>query len=151
MSSYQDIFPGIAFFFLVPLTLIAGAALWVCITFTEAESQDGVLTDGGKRMVRSRVFLGIGFAIYCVLLLGYAFASGGVSMSAFWVEHWVIQLVLMVAADASTIVAVVYGFQVRGSRSWIIHVATILLAIPSTLVTLLLLLGVQVSQPPILP
>ena len=142
MSSYQEIFPGIAFFFLVPLAMIAAAALWVCITFPEAESQDGVLTDGGKRMVRSRVFLGIGGAIYCLLLLGYAFAPDGVSMSAFWVTHWVIQLVLMVAADASTIIAVVYGLQVRGSRSWIIRVATIFLAIPSTVVTLMFLVYV---------
>ena len=67
MGSGFGLSNDVGFFFFWPLTLLATVAVWVCIGFTKTESRDGVLTDGGKRMVRSRVFLGIGCAIYYFL------------------------------------------------------------------------------------
>ena len=130
---------AVGFFYLWPLTFLVTVAVWVCIDLTGAESHDGLLTEGGKRTVRSRMFLGAGCAIYFLCIsLGVVFKSAEEPMLVlgFWDKHWHVFLALLAGAEVSILIATVYGFLARGKRSWIIRIATALVALSSTLVTL---------------
>jgi hypothetical protein len=133
---------AVGFFYLWPLTFLATVAVWVCIGFTETESHGRVLTEGGKRMVRSRAFLGAGCAIYYLCIsIGVVFKSNDEPMLVlgFWVKHWHVFLALLAGTEISILIAAIYGFLARGRRSWIIRIATVLVALSSTLVTLVFL------------
>ncbi len=132
---------GIAgFTFLWPLALITLAASIACGAYTEAEHEEGVLTFGGRRMIRSRIALGVSCGIYCLcLLLDFAFTGEKYSVFAFWGMHWQVLLIAMAGANVSSLFASVYGFQARGRGRWIIRTATSFVAIASTTLTLLLI------------
>ncbi len=133
---------AVGFFYLWPLMFLITIAVYVCLAYTKPESNGEVLTDGGKRMVRSRLFLGVGCAVYylCVTL-GVAFKSGGEPMLVlgFWDMHRDAFLTLIIGAQVSMLIATVYSFRARGHRTWVIQIATVLVAISSALVTLLFL------------
>jgi hypothetical protein len=133
---------AVGFLFFWPLAFVAVAGVWVCTAYTEPESCGGVLTVGGKRMARSRVFLGIGCAIYCLCIaFGVAFNSidDPALVLGFWLRHWNIFMALVVSAEASMLIAMAYSFQASGDRIWLIRVATVILVMASTFVTLLFL------------
>lgn len=128
------------FFYLWPLTFLAIIAVWICISLTEAEYDDGALTQGGKRMILSRIFLGIGCGIYCLcILLGHALTRENEQDFGFWDRHWHLFMAFVVAAEFSMLIAMVYGLQARGSRIWVIRCATVFIVILSTFVTILFL------------
>src|ERR1700723_450666 len=132
------------FVYFWPLIFLAANAVWVCIAFIGPESNGGVLTDGGKRLARSRVFLGVGCAIdYLCVAIGVAFRSGDSNepmlVLGFWDNHWHVFLALILSADVSMLIAMVCALRGRGSRSWIIQIATVIVVISSTFVTLLFL------------
>jgi hypothetical protein len=93
-------------------------------------------------MVRSRAFLGVGCAIYYLCIsLGVAFKSADEPMLVlgYWDKHSQVFLALIIVAEVSLLIATVYSFRSRGRRNWIIQIATVLVAISSTFVTLLFL------------
>jgi hypothetical protein len=129
----------VGFFYFWPLALLATVAVCVCAAFTRPESLDGVLTEGGKRMVRSRVFLGAGCAMYYLCIAaGVAFKSADepALVLGFWVKHRHAFLALMGSAETALLVAAIYSFGARGSRSWIVRIATVLVVLSSTFVLL---------------
>ncbi|MGA2652994.1 MAG: hypothetical protein ABSF28_20940 [Terracidiphilus sp.] len=142
MGSGFGLSNDVGFLYVWPLTFLATAALWVCTGFTKTESLDGILTDGGKRMIRSRVFLGIGCAIYYLCIaLGVAFKSidEPLLVLGFWDEHWHAFLTLILVAEVANLIAMIYGFRARGNRSWILQIATVLVVISSTFLTFVFL------------
>jgi hypothetical protein len=140
MGGWKGFLGDVCVICLWPLALIAIAAVLACVVFTEAEYEEGVLSRGGRQMVRSRVFLGLGCAIYCLSLLPSLLSS---SMFDFWGKHGRILLVLMMGANVSLFIAMVYGFQSRGSGLWIIRIAPAFMAIASTMITLLLISSIE--------
>ena len=142
MGSEFGLSNNVGFFYLWPLAFLAIVAVWVCMAYATTESHDGVMTDGGKRMVRSRAFLGVGCAIYYLCIsLGVAFKSVDEPMLVlgFWDKHWHVFQALIVGAESSILIAMIYGFRARGSRSWIIRIATVLIFVSSMFVTFVFL------------
>jgi len=136
---------AVGFFYLWPLMILITVAVYVCIAYTKPENHNGALTNGGKRMIWSRAFLGVGCAIYYICVaIGVALDSGDgtepMLVLGFWDNHLHAFLALIVAADVSMLVAMVYAFRGRGSRGWIIQIATVVVVISSTFVTFLFLL-----------
>jgi hypothetical protein len=128
-------------FYLWPLTFLAIVAVIVCIAFTKAEYDNGVLTHGGKRMIKVRLFLGISCAIYCLcIILANASTYWDQPTPGFRLyKHWHEFLVLFILGELSTLIATIYSFRVRGNRSWMIQTAAVLVVILSTFVTFLFL------------
>jgi len=123
-----------------PLALLTLAALVVCGAGTKAEHEEGVLSLGGKQMVRSRIALGAGCGIYCLcILMDFAFSNEKHSVFAFWAVNWQALLGAMAAANVSLLLAAVYGFHALGSGRWIIRTATACAAVASTTLTLYLI------------
>lgn len=128
------------FFYLWPLALLYIIAALICMAFTEAEYEDGALTRGGKRMIQSRIFLGVSCATYCLsILLGHALTNSTEQEFGVWDRHWHLFLILVVGSEVSTLSAMICGFQARGTRSWIIRIATTVIAILSTAMMFLFL------------
>jgi hypothetical protein len=128
----------VGFFYFWPLTLLTTLAVWACMSLTRPEIHDGVLTGGGKRLVRSRALLGICCALdYLLIALGVAFKSSSEPMLVlgFWDRHWHWFLALLLGAELSMLMAMILSFGARGSRRWILQTATVLLGIFSTVVT----------------
>ena len=142
MGSGFGLSGAVGFFYLWPLIFLITVAVYVCIAYSKPESHDGMLTNGGKRMVRSRAFLGVGCAIYYLCIsLGVAFKSVDEPMLVlgFWDKHWHVFQALIVGAESSILIAMIYGFRARGSRSWIIRIATVLIFVSSMFVTFVFL------------
>jgi hypothetical protein len=129
----------LAFIYLWPVTIIALVALCVCGVCTEAEYEEGMLTSGGKLMVRSRIALVVCCGIYCLCLcLLVPFASENSPVIKFLFIHWPALLIAIAGANVLSLLAAVYGFQARGSGLRIIRIATAVAAIASTALTVLL-------------
>jgi hypothetical protein len=123
----------VGFFYLWPLVFLSIIAVGICVAFTEAEYDDGALTSGGKRMIRSRVFLSMGCTAYCLcIVLGHALTGNTEQEFGVWDRHWHLFLILVSSAEVSMLIAMIYGFQARGTRSWLIKIATTVVAILST-------------------
>jgi hypothetical protein len=130
----------VGLFYLWPLTFLTIIAVFVCLIFTKPEYDDGVLTSGGKRLFRSRVFLGVGCAIYCLCIpLSEAIRNSVPVGGSFWNKFWPLFFALIIGAEISMLTAVIYGFGARGKRNWIVRVAPLIIALLSTFVTFLFL------------
>jgi DMSO/TMAO reductase YedYZ heme-binding membrane subunit len=122
MGSGFGLSGAVGFFYLWPLIFLITVAVYVCIAYSKPESHDGMLTNGGKRMVRSRAFLGVGCAIYYLCIsLGVAFKSADEPMLVlgYWDKHSQVFLALIIVAEVSLLIATVYSFRSRGRRNWI--------------------------------
>ena len=140
MGNSNELLGTVGVIFLWPLAVIASIALIACGLYTDAEYEDGALTLGGKRMVRSRIALGAGCGIYCLCLLASVALKGENSSAfAFWPMHWQALLIAMAGANVSFLLAAVFGFQARGSGRLIMRISTACLAIASTATTLMLI------------
>jgi hypothetical protein len=130
----------VGLFYLWPLTFLAIIAVLVCLIFTKPEYDEGILTHGGKRLFRSRVFLSVGCAIYCLCIpFSEAIRNSDPLVGSFWNKFWPLFFAFIVGAEISMLTAVIYGFGSRGKRNWIVRVATLLITLLSTFVTFLFL------------
>jgi len=91
-------------------------------------------------MVWARAFLGIGCLIYtlCILLAG-KLTSLSEPCYGYWLDHWNVFLALILSAEVSMFIAMVYSFRARGHRGWVIRTATVLIVASSIFVTFLFL------------
>jgi hypothetical protein len=129
---------AVGFFYFWPLTLISVAAFCACIILTRAEYDGRVRTIAGKRMVWARTFFGLGCFIYSLcVVLARKMTSLNEPIYGFWLDHWHVFLALILGAEVSMIIAMVYSFRAHGRRSWVIRTATVLIVVSSMFVSIL--------------
>ena len=124
------------------LSIVGAIATLPCWTATEPEYDEGVKSPGGRRLVRARIFMTAGcVAVWICTFLGQTL-SGSNDLPGlpfgFWQDHPVLLQCLFFPIDAFFAAAVFLAFQVRGRRTWIVQLATSIMAVASFLGSVIL-------------
>ncbi len=151
--------PAYTFFYLVSLVLLwvlsvaGGIAVVLSWINIEAEfDEEGVLTRDSRCLVSARAWLTVGCMVFWICtLLGYALTgyltdSNRTIDFGFWQEHFVLLLTFFLLADLLLIVSVIFAWQARSSRRWILRIATLVIAVASIASTVLLFLSALVPS-----
>jgi hypothetical protein len=134
MGSKYMFFGAASFMLLWTLSAVGVAALLPSWTATEPEYEEGVVTRGGRHLVQARAWLTAGCGvIWICTFLGHAFTNSSDVPFGFWEHHPRSLQILLLLADLFLISSGFLARQARGSRPWILQLATAIMAIASVL------------------
>jgi len=150
--------PAYTFFYLVSFVLLwvpsVAGGIAVVLSWTNLKTEfdeEGVLTRDSRCLVRARTWLTVGCTVFWICtFLGYALTgfltdSNRTIDFGFWQEHFVLLLALFLLADLLLTPSVVFAWQARGNRKWILRIATLIITVAAIASTVLLFLSALVS------
>ncbi|MGB7266136.1 MAG: hypothetical protein WBC92_11535 [Terracidiphilus sp.] len=139
MGSKYMFFGAASLVLLWTLSVAGAIAVLPSWNVAEPEYEEGVLTRGGRYLVGARILLTAGCGvIWICTFLGHAFTGSLDVPFGFWEHHPVALQILLLAADLLLIVSGFVARQARGSKVWILQLATAIMAIASILSSVLL-------------
>jgi hypothetical protein len=135
-------------FYLWPLLVVGGIAVWLSWIYVEPEYDDGgILTRGSHCSVRARALLTAGCTVFWICgladqaLTGSPIGPNHPINFGFWPEHPVLLVTLLSLADLLLIASVAYAWHARGSGRWVLWVVTPIIAVASIAPSIFLFLS----------
>jgi hypothetical protein len=121
----------------LPMAFIGGLALVICTKLAQVERDNaGRPTQGGKNLIRARLFLILNCGSYILIVFVSGLKGPQEYAFVFWNRYKLLFLSLAIVAALSAILAIFYGFRAQGRRSWVLRIATPIVAIASIFATL---------------
>ena len=122
-----------AFFLLWMLSVAGGIAVLLSWAYVEPEFEEGILTRGGRCLVRARALLTVGCVVFWICtFLGHALTdSKSTVLFGFWQNHPVILVTLFFLTNIPLIISAVFAWQACGSGRLILRIATPVIAVAS--------------------
>ncbi|MGO9326127.1 MAG: hypothetical protein ACLP07_16350 [Terracidiphilus sp.] len=141
MGSKYMFFGGVSLVLLWALSVAGAIAVLPSWTAADPEYEEGVLTRGGRSLMRARILLGSGCAVIWICTsLGHALTNSNDVPFGFWEHHPAFLQALLLLADLFLISSAFLARHARGDKPWILQLATAIMAIACISVSIMLYL-----------